>query len=172
MWVLSNRNADEPERAEEPRVSHAGRQYQQQISQAEREALRRIDPGARALAIVATMLVLVASSLLPWIGGVPGWKVLAGQADPALEVGLLPRLFAFNAIIAGVVLGALTLATRRWALAFLTAFASGIVSFEGLVSIWSRQTASEGAPALGLIIAVICMLALVFQWVSIAWSRR
>lgn len=170
---MSNWNADEPERPDEqPRVSHAGRQYQQEISKAEREVLRRIDPGVQALIIVAVMLVLVTSSLLPWIDGASGWKVLTGQADPVLEVGLLPRLFAFNAVIVGVVLGALALATRRWALAFLAAVASGIVSFEGLIAIWSRQTVSQGGPAFGLVIAVLCMLALTFQWARIAWSRN
>lgn len=169
MCLLSDRDPEEPDEA--PRVSQAGREHRQQISASEREVLRRVDPGARALVIAAVMLVLVGSSLLPWIGGAAGWQILAGQADPALDVGLLPRLFAINSTIVGVGLGALALATRRWGLAFLAAITSVVVSFEGMIAIWSRQTTIHAGPSFGLIIAVVSMFVLAIQWLRIAWSR-
>lgn len=171
MWMLSGGSTEGQQPEDQPRVSQAGREYRQRLSEDERESLRRIDPGMRALVIAGVMLVLVASSLMPWIGGAVGWQVLAGQADPKLDVGLLPRLFAVNSSIVGLLLGALALATRRWALAFLAAVTSVVVSFEGMVAIWSRQTAPFGGPSFGLVLAVICMVVLAVQWLRIAWSR-
>ena len=121
--------------------------------------------------IAGIMLVLVLSALLPWAGDATGWQVLAGQADPALDIGLLPRLFAINSTIVGIGLGALALITRRWAVAWLAAVGCVVVSFEGLIAIWSRQTAPEGGPAFGLVIAVISMVVLAIQWLRIVWSR-
>lgn len=141
------------------------------LSSSEREALRRVDPGKRAVVIAAAMLVLVASALLPWVGGAPGWQVLIGQADPALDVGLLPRLFATNAVVVGIGLSALALITGRWVMAFLSALPGAVVTFEGLIAIWSRQTNDAAGPGVGMLLAVACMLVLSVQWLRTAWSR-
>ncbi|MER6989826.1 hypothetical protein ABT337_08900 [Saccharopolyspora hirsuta] len=133
--------------------------------------LRRIDPGARALVIASVMLVLVLSSLLPWAGDAAGWEVLTGQADPALKIGLLPWLFALNSTIVGLGVGALALITRRWVFAFVAAMAGMVVSFEGVIAIWSRQTSGQHGPALGLILAAVCMIVLAVQWMKIIWTR-
>ncbi|GAA0540747.1 membrane protein [Saccharopolyspora subtropica] len=137
----------------------------------EREVLRRIDPGARALVIAVVMLVLVVCSLLPWVGDAAGWHVLTGQADPGLKIGLLPRLFAINSTIAGLGLGALALITRRWVVAFLAGLAAVVVAFEGMIAIWSRQTSGQAGPGIGLVLAVLCMVVLAVQWMRIVWSR-
>ena len=160
--------SDEAESRDAPEV---GPEFRRELSKSERELLRRIDPGARALFIASTIVVLALCWLLPWIGGASGWQVLVGQADPALDVGVLPRLFAMNSTIAGVLLGALALVTRRWALAWVAAMACVIVSFEGVIAIWSRQTAPQGGPSFGLILAVICVFVLAVQWLKIVWSR-
>lgn len=149
----------------------AERDFRRELSQSERELLKRIDPGVRAVVISAVMLVLVLSALLPWVGDAAGWRILAGQADPALDIGLLPRLFSINCTIVGIGLGALALITRRWAVAWLAAIGCVVVSFEGLIAIWSRQTSTEGGPAFGLVIAVIGMFVLAAQWLRIVWSR-
>lgn len=144
---------------------------EEQDVKARGEVLRRFDPGAKALVIATVMLVLVVSSLLPWVGGSPGWEVLTGQADPALKVGLLPRLFAINSTIVGLGFGALALITRRWGAAFLAGVAGVVVAFEGMIAIWSRQTSGQGGPGVGLVIAVACMVVLAIQWMRIVWSR-
>ncbi|MBE9373101.1 hypothetical protein IQ251_01435 [Saccharopolyspora sp. HNM0983] len=141
------------------------------LTSSEREGLRRVDPGKRALVIAAAMLVLVVSALLPWVGDAAGWQVLTGQADPALEVGLLPHLFAINATIVGIGVSTLALVTRRWVLAFLAALPGGVVTFEGLIAIWSRQTHEAAGPGVGLLLAVACMLVLTVQWIRTAWSQ-
>ena len=138
----------------------------------ERERLRRVDPGPRALLIAGVILVLVLTSVLPWIGGASGWQVLTGQADPALHVGLLPRLFSINSTIVGIAVGALALATRRWAIAWIAALAGVVVSFEGVIAIWSRQTVPNAGPGIGLILAVVCMFVLAITWLRIVWSRE
>lgn len=140
-------------------------------AKSEREALRRIDPGTRALVIASVMLLLILCSVLPWVGGAAGWEVLTGQADPALNVGLLPRLFAINSTIVGIGLGALALITRRWVVAFLAGVAGVVVAFEGMIAIWSRQTSGQGGPSIGLVLAVVCMVVLAVQWMRIVWSR-
>ena len=141
------------------------------LSSAEREGLRRVDPGKRAVVIAAAMFVLVVSALLPWVGGAPGWQVLTGQADPALDIGLLPRLFAINALVVGIGLSTLALITGRWVLAFLSALPGAVVTFEGLIAIWSRQTNEAAGPGFGMLVAVVCMLVLSVQWIRTAWSQ-
>ncbi|MDR7303130.1 Rv2732c family membrane protein [Haloactinomyces albus] len=149
----------------------AEREFRAQLSRTERDLGRSIDPGQRALVITGVMLVLVLCSLLPWIGGASGWQVLVDRVDPAMNVGLLPRLFSINAGIAGILLSALALTTRRWAASFVAAFACSVVALEGLIAIWARQTVPQAGPAVGLVIAVICMFVLAGQWLRIAWSR-
>lgn len=141
------------------------------LTSSEREGLRRVDPGRRAVVIAAAMFVLVVSALLPWVGSAPGWQVLTGQADPALDVGLLPRLFSINAVIVGIGLSTLALVTGRWVMAFLAALPGALVTFEGLIAIWSRQTNEAAGPGIGLLVAVACMLVLSVQWLRTAWSR-
>ncbi|WP_425565119.1 hypothetical protein [Saccharopolyspora taberi] len=131
----------------------------------------RVDPGARAVVIAGVILVLVLTSVLPWVGDAAGWQVLTGQADPALHVGLLPRLFSINSTIVGVAIGALALATRRWAIAWVAALAGVVVSFEGVIAIWSRQTVPNAGPGIGLLLAVLCMVVLAVQWLKVVWSR-
>lgn len=156
-------------------VDQSGEQqrFRADLSRAEREMSRRIDPGGRALVITGVMLVLVLTAILPWVGGASGWQVIAGQVDPALEIGLLPRLFSINAIVAGVLLGALALVTRRWALSWVTAMACSVVTVEGVIAIWSRQTVpqDQAGPSVGLVLAVISIALLASQWLRIAWSR-
>ncbi|MBB5156264.1 Rv2732c family membrane protein [Saccharopolyspora phatthalungensis] len=142
-----------------------------QLAETEREILRRIDPGLRALVIASVMLVLIVCSLLPWVGRAVGWEVLMGQADPALNIGLLPRLFAINSTIVGLGFGALALITRRWVIAFLAGVAGVVVTFEGMIAIWSRQTSGAAGPSIGLVLAVVCMAVLAVQWMRIVWSR-
>ncbi len=142
-----------------------------QLSQAERDLLRRIDPGSTAVTIAGVILVLIASSLLPWIGDATGLQILLGHADPVLQVGLLPRLFSINATIVGVLIGALALVTRRWAVAWVAGMAAIIVSFEGMIAIWSRQTAPTGGPSWGLVLAALCMVVLAIQWLRVVLTR-
>lgn len=142
-----------------------------QLSEADKDLLRRIDPGAKALVIAGVMLVLVICSVLPWIGDAAGWQVMLGETDPALQVTLLPRLFAVNSTVAGVLLSALALATRRWALAWVAAMACVVVAFEGLTAIWSRQTVPVGGPSIGLVLAAVCMAVLAFQWLRVVLTR-
>lgn len=143
-----------------------------QLSRAEREILSRIDPGARAVVIATVMLVLVISSLLPWVGDATGWQVLVGRADPELDIGVLPWLFSLNSTIIGLGFGTLALVTRRWTIAWLVAVGSIVVTFEGVIAIWSRQTAPEHGPSFGLVLAVISMVVLTSQWLRVVWSRE
>ena len=165
MCLLS----DNPE--EKERSTQSDQEISRQLARAERDILRQFDPGVRAVLIAAVIVVLILTWLLPWIGNATGWQVLSGQTDPVLDVGLLPRLFAINSTIAGVGVGVLALVTRRWVVAFLAAALDTMVSFEGMIAIWSRQTSVYGGPSIGLVIALICMVVLAVTWVRIAWSR-
>ena len=167
MWVLSEENGTGSEQPPTGRDREIGRK----LSRQEKDLLRRIDPGTRALLIAAVMVVIVLTWILPWVGDAVGWQVLTAEADPALNVGLLPRLFAINSTIAGIGLGALALATRRWAMAWVAAMACVVVSFEGIVAIWSRQTAPQGGPGIGLIVTVMAMFLLAAQWLRVVTSR-
>ena len=108
-----------------------------ELAGVERRVERRIDPGGIAFGVTLAMLVLMVTLVLPWTGqrarlGDPG-----GQ--PARSASL-PRLFTFTSLGFGLVVGSLALATRWWALAWLTAVGCGISVVNGLWAIWSRQT--------------------------------
>ena len=155
---------DDPDRMDEIRA---------EIDAVERSALRRVDPGHRAVVIAVAMMVLLLATTLPWVGAASGWEVLYGAADPADRVGLLPRLFAAVALGLGVGLSALALLTRRWGLVWASALGCGYCVLDGVWAIWSRQTAASGAgPGTGLVLAVLAVAVLAAQWFRLAVSRR
>lgn len=162
---------DEPNASRAAGPDDPARRTTRELSRAEKDVLRHVDPGRRALTIAVVMLVLVLSWVLPWIGSATGWQVLIGQTAESLDVGLLPHLFAINSTIVGLGLGALALITRRWALSFLTGVLGAVVGLEGVVAIWSRQTNPQEGPGVGLVLAALCMIVLAVQWVRIMWSR-
>ncbi|MBK1786175.1 hypothetical protein JHE00_17745 [Prauserella sp. ASG 168] len=136
------------------------------------KAARTVDFGTRGFGIAVAVFGLVVGLVLPWVGAHFGWEVLL-----AGEGGAIPRLFATTATVFGVAGSALALATRRWWLAWVCAVGSWISVVDGMLAIWSQQSSSaSGAPGngpgIGMIIAVVCMLALGVQWVRVAWSRH
>lgn len=141
------------------------------LSRTERDLLRRIEPGARALIIAAVTLVLVTCWMLPWIGTATGWQILTNQASPALDISILPRLFSINSTLSGVLLSSLALATRRWAVAWVAAMACAVVSVEGVIAIWSRQTVAQAGPSIGLVLAEVSIFTLAVVWLRVVWSR-
>lgn len=157
----------------EPRANDlAG--LREQIDGIERRVLRRIDPGARAMVIAVAVFVLVVTALLPWIGGVSGWRVLFGQGV-TIKIDVLPRAFGIGVFLFGVLGSALALGSRRWWVAWVCTLGSGVCTVLGVVSVWSQQTSPSHqpgpGPGLGLILAVLTMLVLVITWARIVWSR-
>ncbi|MFC4945615.1 hypothetical protein [Pseudonocardia sp. GCM10023141] len=142
-----------------------------ELTGVERRVERRIDPGATAMTISIAMLVLViAMALLPWTGPAQGWQILTGEQ----WFGLLPRVFTFTSLGFGLVVSALALATRWWALAWLCAVGCGISVINGVWAIWSRQTGvfdGGSGPAIGMILALLAILVLAGSWARIAFRR-
>jgi hypothetical protein len=141
-----------------------------ELAEAERTVARRVEPGSTALPVAVLVLVALGSLVLPWTGGVPGWQVLAGVAD----FGLLPRLFTFTAVGFGVLGSAVALGTRFWAAAFVCAVGSGFSVVNGVWAIWSRQVnvpQGGSGPGIGLVVAVLAMVALTACWVRITARR-
>jgi hypothetical protein len=134
-----------------------------------RTAAKRIDPGAGALTIAVAALAILVSLILPWVNGVQGLRVLSGDGAG------LPRVFAYTAVVAGVLLPAVTLAVRRWALAWICALASFAGSVTGVLSIWTTQTTTGHhagpGPGIGLILAVVAVVVLLVKWLRLAASR-
>src|SRR5262249_43933105 len=136
----------------------------------ERRVERRIDPGGIAFGVTLAMLVLTATLILPWTGDAQGWEILAGSRT----FGALPRLFTFTSLGFGLGVGALAVATRWWALAWLTAVGCGIAIVNGLWAIWSRQTGvltGGTGPGVGMVVAVAAVIVLTACWVRIAGRR-
>ena len=141
-----------------------------ELAEAERRVVRRVEPGATALPVAVLVLVVLGTLMLPWTGGVPGWEVLAGVAN----FGALPRLFTFTAIGFGALGSAIGLATRLWAVAFVCAVGCGFSVVNGVWAIWSRQVNvpfGGSGPGIGLVVAVLAMVALTACWVRIAGRR-
>ncbi|MER5265553.1 hypothetical protein ABTZ99_26075 [Actinosynnema sp. NPDC002837] len=141
----------------------------EEIDSVGRSAARRFDPGAGALTIAVAALAILVSLALPWVDGVQGLSVLFGSADG------LPEVFAYLAVVVGVLLPALALALRRWALAWVCALASFAASVAGVLSIWTTQTTTGHhpgpGPGFGLILAVVAVVVLLVKWLKLAASR-
>lgn len=147
-----------------------GRDLDAELAGMERRMQRRSDPGPTALVVSVAMLVLIGALVLPWTGTALGWEILAGLRT----FGPLPRLFTFTALGFGLVVSALALATRWWALAWVCAVGCGFSVVTGVWAIWSRQTAVfEGGtgPRFGLVLALLAVLTLAVSWVRIALRR-
>jgi hypothetical protein len=147
-----------------------------QIDGVETGMMRRIDPGARAMVIAVCVLVLAVCAILPWVDGAPGWQVLFDQGSGGDgKIDIVPRVFAIGVFVFGFLGSALSLGLRRWSVAWVTTFGSGLCTVIGLVSIWSQQTSTSHAagpgPGAGLIVSVITMLVLVVTWARVVWSR-
>lgn len=142
-----------------------------EIDAVERTAARRIDPGTGALTISIAVLALLVSLVLPWVGEHTGMQVVLGESAV-----FLPRLFSFFALGIGVLGSGVTLAVRRWGLAWVCALGLFAGSVTGVLSIWTQQTTTSNktigpGPGIGLIIAVIAVIFLLVKWVKIAASR-
>jgi hypothetical protein len=141
-----------------------------ELAEAERRVLRHVDLGAAALPVAVAVLLVLCSLMLPWTGGVPGWRILAGLAN----FGALPRLFTFTAVGFGVLGSALALATRHWAAAFVCAVGCGFSVVNGVWAIWSRQVNvphGGSGPGIGLVVAVFAMVVLTACWVRLTARR-
>ncbi len=134
-----------------------------------RSAARRFDPGAGALTIAIAALAILVSLILPWVDGIQGLRILFGEGKGLLTV------FAYLAVVVGVLLPALTLAVRRWTLAWVCALASFATSVAGVLSIWTTQTTTGHHPGpgpdLGLVLAVVAAVVLLVKWMRLAASR-
>lgn len=158
---------DRPARDPVPEELHA---LDAELRSAEQAFMRRTDPGATALLISIAMLLLLGGMLLPWVSYAPGWYMLAGIE----QHGVLVRLFTFTALGFGLVLSALALATRLWALAWLCAVGGGIATINGVWALWTRQVAvlaGEPGPGIGMVLALIAMVLLAANWARIALRR-
>ena len=141
-----------------------------ELAEAERRVLRQVEPGATALPVAVAVLLVLVALMLPWTGGVPGWRILAGLAN----FGALPRLFTLTAVGFGVLGSAVALATRQWAAVFVCAVGSGFSVVNGVWAIWSRQVNvphGGSGPGIGLVLAVFAMVVLTACWVRITARR-
>ncbi|MET8760478.1 hypothetical protein [Lentzea sp. NPDC004782] len=142
-----------------------------EIDAVEQRAARRIDPGTGALTISIAVLALLISLMLPWVGHDTGLNVVLGEST-----SFVPRLFSFFALGVGVLGSGVTLAVRRWGLAWVCALGLFAGTVTGVLSIWTQQTTTSNkaigpGPGIGLIIAVIAVIVLLAKWVRIAASR-
>ena len=149
-------------------------QLREQVDEVERGVMRRIDPGIRAMVIAVCALVLIVAAILPWVSGNSGWEVVSGAAN-LVSINVLPRIFGIGVYVFGLLGSAVTLAARRWSLAWLCTLGCGFFTVFGLVSIWSQESSPSHqpgpGPGIGLDIALIVMLVLTITWARVVWSR-
>lgn len=148
--------------------------YRSEIEAAERRVAREIEPGARALVVSILVFLLVGSFVLPHTGDVRGWDMLFNSHGAKTVVVDLPmRVFAWLALVFGVVFSMLALLTRRWAVAWVALAGSGVASVAGMLAVWSRQTVPAGhpGPGIGLFVAWIAIMLLTFHWARAVWQR-
>jgi len=143
------------------------------LEAAERRVAGEFDPGARALVVAVLVFLLVGTFILPHTGAANGWEVLAGGADAAAErVGLPSRIFVWLTLVFAVGTSMLALLTRRWAVAWLALAGTTVAGAAGMFAVWSRQTVGDAAgPGIGLVLAWLLVLVLIFQWARLVWTR-
>lgn len=135
-----------------------------------RKVSRTVELGRRGFVISVLVFVLIVGQVLPWVGDHVGWQVLFGQG------GAIPQLFAITSTVIGVLCSVLALSTRRWWLTWVCAMGGWFASVDGLLAVWSQQSAgannAAGAgPGIGMIIALIATILLAGNWMRTAFSR-
>jgi hypothetical protein len=140
-----------------------------EIDEVGRRASRTVELGSRAIWVAVAVFVLIIGLVLPWMNGSSGLEVLMG--DEGGKASMVPRLFAATAVLFGVLASAATLITRRWVFAWIGAAGGWFASVDGMLAIWSRQS-SGTAPEIGLIIALVAMIAIATMWFRTAASRH
>jgi hypothetical protein len=143
-------------------------QLREEIDEVGRRASRTVELGGRAVVIAVAVFVLLVGLVLPWMNGASGLEVLIGQEGG--KASMVPRLFAATAVLFGVVASALTLITRRWFFAWVGAAGGWFASVDGVLAIWSRQSSGTDV-GIGLIVAVVAMVVIAYQWFRTAASR-
>ena len=144
------------------------------VPKAPRRTFRQIDPGARAMVIAVCVMLMIVSALLPWVQSASGWQVLFGLAPKTTPIGLVPVLFAFCAMLFGVLVSGAALVTRLWALSFAAAAGCGFSLLTSLLAVWSQQSTSSHepgpGPGIGIILGLLTLIVLTFQWVKLTLS--
>ena len=144
------------------------------VPKAPRRTFRQIDPGARAMVIAVCVMLMIVSALLPWVQSASGWQVLFGLAPKTTPIGLVPVLFAFCAMLFGVLVSGAALVTRLWALSFAAAAGCGFSLLTSLLAVWSQQSTSSHepgpGPGIGIILGMLTLIVLTFQWVKLTLS--
>jgi len=144
------------------------------VPKAPRRTFRQIDPGARAMVIAVCVMLMIVSALLPWVQSASGWQVLFGLAPKSTPIGLVPVLFAFCAMLFGVLVSGAALVTRLWALSFAAAAGCGFSLLTSLLAVWSQQSTSSHepgpGPGIGIILGMLTLIVLTFQWVKLTLS--
>ena len=145
------------------------------VPKAPRRTFRQIDPGARAMVIAVCVMLMIVSALLPWVQSASGWQVLFGLAPKSTPIGLVPVLFAFCAMLFGVLVSGAALVTRLWALSFAAAAGCGFSLLTSLLAVWSQQSTSSHepgpGPGIGIILGLLTLIVLTFQWVKLTFAR-
>ena len=159
----------EPKRPEQPDEELAA--LQAEIDKVERDVLTHVQPGLWAMVIAVAAFLVLLAQVLPWIGADTGWQVLLGQVDDRQRIGALPRLFAGTSLLFGVLATSVTLATRRWGLAWVCAIGCAFSIVNGLWAVWSRQTSGFAGPGIGMVLALLAVVVLAVQWVRLAFAR-
>lgn len=145
-------------------------QLAEDVDEIGRKAARTVELGRRGFVIAVLVFVLLIGELLPWVGSKAGWQVLVGQASA------IPQLFAATSTVIGILCSILALGTRRWWLTWVCAIGGWFASVDGLLAVWSQQSAganntSSGGPGIGLVIALVAIILLAGNWMRTAFSR-
>lgn len=142
----------------------------------ERRAGSRVWLGNQGYWLLGALLVYVVSLFLPFVTGVPGWKVVTFHADAAAShVKITEYAFAVLAFLGVGLFTVLTLALRR---ALLALFAWGLVcvaTVAAMLAIWLRQTRPAVEASIsggtGMFLAAGCVIVAVAAYSSMILRR-
>lgn len=148
----------------------------QHLAQEEKHAGVRLWLGNQGYWLLGVLLVYLVSLFLPFVTGVPGWKVVFLHPDAAAaHVKVTEYAFAILSFLGAGVFTILTLVLRRSRLALIAWVFVCVSVVAAILAIWLRQTRPAAEEAIsggmGMFLAAGCVIVAVAAYSSIILRR-
>lgn len=138
----------------------------------EKESAGRLEMGVNRWVVASISVLYLVALFLPFVGDVPGWRLLTFTEPDGFLIAVTERLFTLLSFLCLAVFSLLMVVTQRTVFAMLAWMAGSVGVVMALLGLWLRQTSSTGvSTGEGFYIAIFALLAAI-PALSIAWMRR
>lgn len=151
--------------------------FSSELKAVEKKIAGEIEPGLQLVFLSCGVLLGIISLLLPHAGHTRGVDILTGMNVNIHDaIGLPSRLFTWFFFVFAIVMSTITLLTKKWLFALISAAGCAITMVLGILSMWLRQTPgviSQHPPhaGIGLLLEFLLTIFFLFNWVKIVGTR-